>query len=86
MVATGGTLVYLRKLLEKEKHINTGGSIKLSDIESVSTNMSASILEEENQPLSGDTTGSSRYFSVWTSYRYRNHEIFGCRPNNSLIP
>lgn len=46
MVATGGTLVCLRKLLEREKRINTGGYIKLSDIESVSTNMSASILEE----------------------------------------
>jgi len=46
VVATGGTLVYLRKLLEKEQRIDMGGSIKLSDIESVSKIMNAFLLEE----------------------------------------
>jgi exopolyphosphatase/guanosine-5'-triphosphate,3'-diphosphate pyrophosphatase len=46
VVVTGGTVVYLRKLLERETHIDSSGVIKLLDIESVSADMSRCYLKE----------------------------------------
>jgi exopolyphosphatase/guanosine-5'-triphosphate,3'-diphosphate pyrophosphatase len=46
VVVTGGTLVYLRKSLERERSVDSGGVIKLSDIESVSATMSSCPLKE----------------------------------------
>ena len=46
VVVTGGTLVYLRKSLERERSADSGGVIKLSDIESVSATMSRCHLKE----------------------------------------